>query len=345
MMQRYFLIIASTILSALICVDIAVVDARELFESFNGRIGPDSSSWFEPSLWNGKGKVPTQNDAVVFDESDTYAAIDKKDIVASVSELIIGRSASSDSIGSVQLDLLSQTKLAVQQDMTIGELEGSDGSVYVDDNASIAVEGSLTVGSGGNGLLVLAKKASIRTGNLSVRGDNSGGGSKIVMGVASTLTVAGDKRTMVNEMIENGLIVKETMDSTATLKVGTTDGNTVVTVATEPPEPPISCENRGLKYRNQGRKNCKWVAKKKNKRCKLSWKKEKLSAWCPGSCNKSCIDDGDGNNPCADGTLKYKNIKKKNCRWVKRLTRSRCKLQVSDGVKVSEICKKTCGKC
>jgi|UniRef100_A0A7S4ERB3 hypothetical protein len=279
-------IIVSTLIVASICVDFIVVDAQVEFDSFDGRIGKGSSSWFESKRWKGLGRVPTLNDSVWIDESNTYAAIDDKSLTARVMELIVGRSSSSNSLGSVQLDLLKDTKLLVQQDMTIGEKNGSDGAVYAQDGSKISVGGVLTVGSQGNGILVLSGSAKIQAKNLKVRNKNQNSGSRIVMGDESQLVIKGDKRRAVNRMISNGLIVTELMESRM-FKVGKKRGNTLVIVKVKNDEEP-SCENRKLKYKGKKKKNCVWVKKKKGRRCDLTWKNEFLRDWCPKSCNTLC---------------------------------------------------------
>lgn len=287
MMPGPFRIIASTIISVSICVDFIVVNAK-LFDSFNGRIGSGSSSWFEPARWKGI-VVPTLDDSVWIDESNTYAAIDDKALTAQVLELIVGRSASSDSFGSVQLDLLKGTELSVQQDMTIGELDGSDGSVYVQDGAKIAVGGLLTVGSEGNGILVLSGSAKITAKDLLVRNNNNNnknGGSRIVMSDGSMLKIKGEKRNAVKQMISDGLIVTESMEA-RTFEVRKKNGNTLVSVVGDKDKEP-SCKNRKLKYMDKKKKNCRWVGKQKGKRCDLTWENELLRDWCPKKCNASC---------------------------------------------------------
>ena len=279
-------IIVSTLIAASLCVDFIVVDAQVEFDSFDGGIGKGSSSWFESQRWKGPERVPTLIDSVWIDESNTYVAIDDKSLTAQVMELIVGRSSSSDSLGSVQLDLLKGTKLSVQQDMIIGKQNGSDGSVYAQDGSKINVGRILTVGSRGNGILVLSGSAQIQAKKLNVRKNNKNGGSRIVMGDGSRLLLKGDKRQIVNQMISDGLIIPESMESRM-FKVDKKRGKTFVTVEVQTDEEP-SCENRNLKYKGKKKKNCGWVKNKKNKRCDLPWKNELLRDWCPKSCNTLC---------------------------------------------------------
>ena len=271
-------------------VTVAVVNAEEQqYEFFDGTIGDtDGSSWFEPTRWTGIGVVPTIQDSVWIDESNTYVAIDDKSSTAQVSELIVGRSGSSNTFESVQLDLFKDTALTVATDMTIGQYGDSDGTVYVQDGAEITVDGLLTVGMEGNGVLILSGSAKLMAGDLQVNNNNnnnSGKSSMIIMGDASTLKIKGDKRSAINSMIGDRLIVTTTRSS-KTFKVKKSNGDTLVKIVDAvvggPGEP---CEDRVLEYKGKKKKKCKWVKKKGGKRCKLVWKNELLSDWCPKSCN------------------------------------------------------------
>lgn len=262
------------------------VSAEELFEFFDGRIGEGTSSWFEADRWTGIGRVPTLADSVRIDEANTYAAIDDKSSTAKVLELVVGRSAASDVLGSVQLDLLKKTKLSVKKHLTIGQLKGSDGSVYAQDGSVINVGRNLIVGFKGNGLLVLSGSAEITARTLVV-----GRNSRIIMSDEAKIKLNGDKRNAVKKMISKGLIVTETGGS---IVVNRKSGKTTVAVKVESDEEPtpeptreLSCDNRKLKFQNKKKRNCAWVEKQK-KRCKKKWKNERLSDWCPQSCKDEC---------------------------------------------------------
>jgi len=272
-------------------VNVAVVNAEEQqqqYEFFDGVIGDDgSSSWFEPTRWTGIGVVPTIEDTVWIDESNTYVAIDDKSSTAQVSELIVGRSGlSSNILESVQLDLLEGTALTVATHMTIGQYSDSDGTVYVEDDARITVGGRLTVGLEGNGILILSGTAKLFANDLQVRNNknnnNIGKSSMIIMDDASTLVIKGKHRNAINSMIADRLIVTTT-ESSKTFNMYTKRGQTVVKIVDAVVGEP--CEDRKLKYMGKRRRKCKWVRKKKGKRCTLEWKNELLSDWCPKSCN------------------------------------------------------------
>mmetsp|Transcript_28544 Transcript_28544/g.77253 ORF Transcript_28544/g.77253 Transcript_28544/m.77253 type:complete len:283 (-) Transcript_28544:462-1310(-) len=273
--------ITRTIIFVLVCVDITTVSAQEQYDSFDGRIGKGTASWFEAERWTGIGRVPTQTDSVSIDEANTYAAIDDKSLTAKVLELVIGRSASSNALGSVHLDLLKGTKLTVKKGMTIGELNGSDGTVYAEDGSKIIIGGVLTVGSKGNGLLVLSGSSQINAKNLLVRGN-----SRVIMGDGSKLQLKGNKKKSVNNLISKGMIVTETTGSRSFV-VKKANGKTTITVKVEG-DVDLDCENRTLRYKNKKKKNCNWVKKKKKQRCDLPWKNELLRDWCPQSCNSAC---------------------------------------------------------
>lgn len=48
-------------------------------------------------------------------------------------------------------------------------------------------------------------------------------------------------------------------------------------------------DSNSLKFKNRVKRNCHWVAKRKEKRCARTWKGELLSEWCPRTCG-SCPD-------------------------------------------------------
>lgn len=328
-----------------------------LHESFDGTIGGDNgASWFDANKWKDSGSlVPTKDDMVWIDEPNTYLAIDETSEAARVAELIIGRTSSSDALNSVHLDMLEGTKLEVGKDMAIGALEGSDGTVYAQDGAEIEIEGQLSVGSdeGGNGILVLQGSARLTAKKLAI-GNNDEGGSRIVMDDKSVLRIRGNKVAAVGKMISNGLIVALSANKAGATKkifdVRKVSGKTVVKVVDDDPSAdPDDCQDRALRYKKRRRKNCSWVGKKRNKRCKLEWKSETLGDWCPVTCNVCTPDNNDNNNnndACEDQTdLKFLNNASKNCEWVaEKTTGKRCK-KAWKGTTLATFCPKTCGAC
>lgn len=100
-----------------------------------------------------------------------------------------------------------------------------------------------------------------------------------------------------------------------------------------------TCEDDpDFKYQNKKKKNCKWVGKSANKRCKIVWKGVPLSTNCLVSCNHcpGCKNDD---------SIRYDNNKKKNCNWVGRTsTKSRCK-QEWEGKTMAEHCPLSCDSC
>lgn len=79
--------------------------------------------------------------------------------------------------------------------------------------------------------------------------------------------------------------------------------------------------------------DCDWVAEKNTeRRCEM----EKWKSHCPVACN-ACDDY---QNEDSMNTFYAPDVRKRNCNWIKKQTRSRCKLS-----KVASVyCQKTCGE-
>lgn len=320
--RKLFLLLAAAILTT----------ARsEEYHDFDGEIG-QRSSWYEAERWTGSGLVPSGEDTVTIDRANTYIAIDDSSVVARVAHLIIGRSgAGSGPLQSVQLDLLVDNNLQVTNDMTIGDEEGSDGTVYAQEGSHISVGGVATVGNDGDGVLVLTESAKLSAQDLQIR-TTTGSRSRVVLGHGASLELQGNKEDALNDLIANGFIVPSEVSDT--LKAVLNPDKTITTVAIS------SCSNRALAFKNKASKDCKWVGKKKNQRCKKKWKKERLSDFCPMECNDECIPP----KPCPDNNLKYLNKKTKDCTWVGKKKRKRCKLEWEEQT-LADFCPGTCNAC
>lgn len=243
--------------------------------------------------------------------------------------MIIGRTSSSDALNSVHLDMLEGTKLEVGKDVAIGALEGSDGTVYAQDGAEIEIEGKLSVGSdeGGNGIPVLQGSARVTAKKLAI-GNNDEGGSRIVMDDKSVLRIRGNKMAAVGKMISNGLIVALSANKACPTKKifdwRKVSGKTVVRVVDDDPSAdPDDCQDRPLRYKKRRTKNCSWVDKKRNKRCKLEWKSETLGDWCPVTCGVcmtgiyyTCNDQTDLTFQQNDGAAVRVGMAAKNARHI-----------------------------
>jgi hypothetical protein len=327
-MMSHFLVLIITI----IAVITTTVNAQETYDKFDGTIS-ESSSWFDTSRWTTRSKIPSKLDTVWIDESNTYVAIDAssthENIAAEVSELVIGRSESSNSIESVQVDLLEGAKLNVATNMIIGQYLESDGTVYVSHNSQITVGETLTIGSDGSGIVILTGSAQINANDINIcdQSSSSGvGGCKLIMDDDSKLTINGDKRNKLNQMIEYGLIVFSSSQEgeqeengnkafqvttnkisndddggqTTTVKIITvglpTDSPTsFIFVSTEEPTnkpttaPAIACKDLKFAWKKKKKKNCKWVAKKR--KCSKKYKRKSIkNYWCKESCGKCPAD-------------------------------------------------------
>jgi len=101
-----------------------------------------------------------------------------------------------------------------------------------------------------------------------------------------------------------------------------------------------ACVDQPLAYKDNAKWNCAWVGKKADDRCKKKWKGSKLSEYCPATCDAECDDV----NCVDDPTFKFKNKAKKNCAWVGKKAKQRCKKKWK-GTPISDSCPQSCGSC
>ena len=124
----------------------------------------------------------------------------------------------------------------------------------------------------------------------------------------------------------------------------------------------VSCnkvkDSNKLTFKNNSKKNCQWVSKRKKRRCSKTWDDRLLSEWCPricGSCQaraaaKAADSDNDTDNDtsCVDvRNLSFQNIPTKNCDWVGQEEEKKNKRCAKEwlGTTISELCPHTCGSC
>jgi len=322
---RLFLLVAATILTG---------TRSEEYHDFDGEIG-QRSSWYEAERWTGSGLVPSSEDNVTIDSANTYVAIDDSSVVAKVAHLIIGKSeAGSGPFQSVQLDLLEDNKLQVTNDMTIGDEEGSDGTVYAQEGSHISVGGVATVGNDGDGVLILTESAKLSAKDLQIR-TTSGSRSRVILGHSASLELEGNKEDALNDLIGNRFIAPSKVSDTLKAVLNAEKTKTTVTIS--------SCSNRVFAYKNKASRDCKWVGKKKNRRCKKKWKKERLSDHCPMECKAECLPPIPP-KPCPDKDLKFQDKRAKNCKWVGKKKGRRCKKKWK-GQRLADFCPGTCNAC
>lgn len=355
-MKQHLLVLALTAL----CFESTLGEGFE-YTIFDGIVGTQSS-WFQANRWTNVMIVPGPEDTVAIDNDNAYIAIDDTTVTAKCMDLTIGKTTGP--MESVQLDLLLNTELQVMNDLTIGVADGSDGTIYAQDGAKVIVNGLVTIGAAGNGILILKGSSMLAANDLSIR-TGAASGCKIVLDKNAKIELEGDKQDAMDALIEGGYIIPS--DSSVVLEAGFDGTKTVVakfvpseaptgiptaTPTVTPGNPtasPVSppdddCTNKKLKFKNKKKKNCKWVGKNTQKRCKKKWKndegvKVKLSEFCPLQCKKECA-------PCPDDeTFAYKDDPNKNCDWVGKVqTKKKCKYDWQ-GRKISDFCPATCGTC
>merc|ERR1712224_1154766 len=281
-------------------------NAAAEIDQFDGRIGEDSS-WFDSSRWVQNGAVPTSSDIVWIDESNTYACIDEPSNVAQVGELVVGRSAASNSFESVQLDLLANTKLEVTNEMYVGQYQDSDGLVYASEGSEINVGSTLFLGPVGTGVVVLTGNSKLMANDLEI----SGPASRVVVDDEATIVLNGLQLNKVNEFIqsgriallnkpnmkfdvqENGSMTTITVVESSSQDVEPTNAPTVTpNVDNNAPTPsPFVCKDKvgKIKFKNKKGKTKRWTCKKikKKKKCsKNDLKGSPLWHSCPVLCNR-----------------------------------------------------------
>jgi hypothetical protein len=180
-----------------------------------------ASSWFDGTLWTEYLVIPSLDDTVWLNTADAYLSIDVGE--AQAGSLVVGRDAKV--CDGVQLDILSDQRLAIGSDLYIGELVESDGTVVSKGN--VAVGGNMVVGNLGSGIFIMMGGAVNVAGKLTI-GASSGGigtfhvsalgkvsandfamntGSRLELSTGASLAVAGDKLDMFRAYIASGQIV------------------------------------------------------------------------------------------------------------------------------------------
>jgi hypothetical protein len=344
MMFQFFIILF------VYCLLIAATttNAQQNYNSFEGTID-DTSSWFDPSRWTGILKVPTLADTVWIDESNTYVAIDSSNKVAETTELIVGRSSSSNSMESVQVDLLAGAALNVAKNMIIGQNTGSDATVYASHNSNINIGNTLTIGSAGSGLVILSGNAQITANDIKFCQSNNG--CKLIMDTNSKLKLKGNKKTKLNKMIQNGFIVSssssdKTNSSNESFEVTRSNGMTIVKIIING-KPPITdgfdleeeeCKDLNFKFKNKKKKNCIWAVKKN--KCGKKYKGKSIgNHWCKESCGKCPVVE----DVCKDLKLKIQGKKRKNCKWAAK--KNKCGKKHKGKSIGKHWCKASCDTC
>ncbi|MGK3752600.1 MAG: hypothetical protein ACI8RD_004904 [Bacillariaceae sp.] len=233
MMSQFLPIIVIVVILAM-TTKITTTNAEGIYGQFdNGAIGDiGGSSWFDSSRWTNMLKVPSSADMVWIDESNTYVAIDSTQEIAEVKELVIGRSGESNSMESVQVDLLEGATLNVATNIIIGQYLESDGTLYASYGSEIKIGETLTIGSEGGGLVILKGNAQITANDINICGADSAGGSgcRLIMDDESTLNLNGNKKDKLNEMIQNGLIVSSSKEIKKSFEVMESNGSTTVKI-------------------------------------------------------------------------------------------------------------------
>jgi hypothetical protein len=235
MISQFLLFIAYCVLiiAMMMITNSNAQESELVYDKFDGTIG-DTSSWFDASRWTDILSIPTNEHTVWIDESNTYVAIDSTFEIAEVFELVIGRSGSSSSIESVQVDLLENASLQVTTNLIIGELLESDGTLYASHNSQINVGETLTIGDAGSGIVVLSGSAKITANDIDIC-ENSVENCILIMDNESQLHLNGNKKDKLTLMINTGLIVsslshKEGLNKAFEVTHNTIDGIDATTV-------------------------------------------------------------------------------------------------------------------
>lgn len=333
-------------LSIAILTTTTVSAAVTEIDRFDGVIGEDSS-WFDASRWVQNGVVPTSSDIVWIDESDTYVCVDDPNSVASVSELVVGRSASSNPLESVQLDLLEDTKLRVVNEMYVGQYQDSEGLVYASKGSQIIVGSTLFLGPVGRGIVLLEGNSKLVANDLDISDVHPG--SRILLDDEATIELKSQQLQKIKQYIDSGLIVVSNNNNNngnkKRLEVLQVGSGTFVTVVDDDsvglPEPtgaptarpttqtptgspivPFVCEDVTGKVRFKKKPNAN---KTKNWKCKQIKKKKKCSLldlkgnplWhsCPvlcDKCDKLATHTANNNNNNSDNDNVFDQINNNN---------------------------------
>lgn len=99
-----------------------------------------------------------------------------------------------------------------------------------------------------------------------------------------------------------------------------------------------------FRFNNEKKKNCNWVGLKPKKRCSREWKGIELGAFCPEMCN-TCDEITTAPAKCEDDeTLEYRENPNRNCGWVSKRKKARCK-KTWKGTQLEDFCPITCDAC
>jgi hypothetical protein len=100
----------------------------------------------------------------------------------------------------------------------------------------------------------------------------------------------------------------------------------------------VACTNdKTFRYKEKANKDCDWVSRKTKKRCRKVDPNSgiKIRFICPATCRKICCTN--------DATFRYKDKANKDCAWVSRNKKRRCrKVDQNSGEKIKFICPATC---
>eukprot|EP00536_Pseudo-nitzschia_multiseries_P003495 jgi/Psemu1/7912/gm1.7912_g len=159
---------------------------------------------------------------------------------------------------------------------------------------------------------------------------------------------------------QSGVRIKEHCPKTCNSCDIDTTPNAPVAAPVIPPTNQDSCvDDANYTWKNNARWTCKWVAKKKNKRCSKKRKGKAVKDFC----RKSCGNCGGGTssvaipvasptvsppnvgNSCTDNlNYRWKGIESWNCAWVADDKNRRCERELN-GERVKDQCRQTCGTC
>ena len=380
MISQFLLFIAYCVLiiAMMMITNSNAQESELVYDKFDGTIG-DTSSWFDASRWTDILSIPTNEHTVWIDESNTYVAIDSTFEIAEVFELVIGRSGSSSSIESVQVDLLENASLQVTTNLIIGELLESDGTLYASHNSQINVGETLTIGDAGSGIVVLSGSAKITANDIDIC-ENSVENCILIMDNESQLHLNGNKKDKLTLMINTGLIVsslshKEGLNKAFEVTHNTIDGIDATTVKiitvtkaptiapTKPPtNAPVVLPTKPPPTKPPTKAPViaptKPPTKSPTKAPVLAPTKPPTKAPVvpptdaptDGFLNvsteaptKSPTKAPEVEEVCQDTNFKFKNIKKKNCQWAAK--KNKCNKKYKSKSIGDFWCKSSCGKC